>query len=275
MADDQDPKPKKKPDEDEGDGADDLFDDSDVSGDEDSENGGGSDPVADANQAGVDAMAGNSGADAAKIAEVSKELAGLGIVIDPSKTAEDFLDHLCSAIKTHKATKALNEPEPEPDETPTPGAEDMATDPNNPQAKGAPEPQFVAMSNRVKSLERDSARYLAIAANARLAEVNRDIDLIQLGEQISKETAAEWKSKLGTKKLSVARGDDPEISKILLKIETLKDACLVNPLLAERVAMSKNGAVVPRSREWDDPKHKVMSDKDAEECADLLVGKRK
>lgn len=51
--------------------------------------------------------------DEASIEEASAELAELGIRVEPSADPEEFLRHLCTALRTHKATKARSKVPPE------------------------------------------------------------------------------------------------------------------------------------------------------------------
>jgi hypothetical protein len=221
------------------------------------------------------------GGDSATINEVSQELEEMGLMIDPSKDASEFLEHLATAIKTHKSTKALGDGGAGTD----PSGGDMAG--NNGAAGGqggAPTPeqnQFTMMSNR--RAEAQDKRILSLEselAKGRMGEVLANLDLIQQAELLPKEELDGYRAKLKAKSLSLVRDGDSEIKsivflakKLAITARSLSTKGLLKGLLTGQIDMSRAQAVQRPDGQWGQKTN--LSDKDADEAADEIMGKKR
>ena len=144
------------------------------------------------------------------ISECSEELAQMGIHVDPSLPPEEFLQTLCAALKTHRATKAQVEGEEEGfDEGMLPGETEEL-----PQE----EPQMVSMS-----VQRELARTQEELATERLEKMTDIIKKLIRNGQAKPETARKWLTVLGAKRMSLVKGDqDHSITSVLSEIKYAK-----------------------------------------------------
>jgi hypothetical protein len=166
-----------------------------------------------------------NGACAAKIAKVSGALANMGIMVDASRGPEDFLDHLCTAIDTHLATKGNEEPE-------EPETEPMAPKKPDPAALARPEPEVVSMS-MFKQQGREVADLKAQLASDRLSVKLREIDQLEKAG-VKAERCKKWRETLTGKQLSLATKTvvDPAVTQVLAEMEAMKEA------FADKIQMS-------------------------------------
>lgn len=153
-----------------------------------------------------------------EIAEAAEGLAKLGIVVDPAHTLPEFLRHLCTALKTHHATKndGLADPNADPmnPHNRTDGGPTMATE----------EPQVVSLSleQRLAQAEerqkRSDKRLADSLSKSKLAE----IDGLVASGRAKPEQARRWKEALGAKQMSLVT-EDGGLTGTLAQVEAAHD----------------------------------------------------
>jgi hypothetical protein len=95
-----------------------------------------------------------AGADAARMHNLSQAIAELGMVVEPTAgmTLQSYVDHLCTAVKTHKATKALPQAgAATPPAQPDPNSQPPADEPLPEVAETPPVMMSTAMSNALQA----------------------------------------------------------------------------------------------------------------------------
>jgi N12 class adenine-specific DNA methylase/uncharacterized protein (DUF3820 family) len=207
----------------------------------------------------------------ATISKVSQELEEMGLMVDPSKDADEFLEHLATAIKTHKATKSLADGGAD-----DPNGGDMANQAGGAGAgAGTPTPeqnQYTMMSRRVVELEGE-------LASRRMSEVTANLDLAVKAGLIEQAKCDGYKAKLKAKLLSLVRKNDNEISVIIALADELAPAAskalaAAGLLNGHVVDMSRSATAVERPNgQWGSKVE--MTEENSEECADQLVGKKR
>ena len=136
--------------------------------------------------------------EASTIAEAAADLQELGIEVPIAENALEFLKHLCTAVKTHKSTKSLEN-----------GEGDNQEGDIMPTAPAAPEPMPVAMSLQVQHLTKQ-------LADERLEKVLKKVDHLVAEGQAKKTKADGWKKVLQARRLSlVSSGDDVQLAVVL------------------------------------------------------------
>jgi hypothetical protein len=207
------------------DAMDDLFTDEELAG----EAGG------EAGEAGEAGGAGGEGGVAGDIAEASRELADLGIVVEPSADAEEFLRHLCTALKTHKSTKALHGGgEPPPADEGAGGEGEGAPPP-------AAEPEAVGLS--LAGVRAQLAALRRELAEERLAKRLAEVRRLERAGVVPRARAARWCEVFQARRLSLAGGrPDPAVAEVLAQME------LARELGRDRIRLS--GAAAEREPEW-------------------------
>ena len=172
---------------------------------------------------------------ASKLAE---DFSAMGIVFEPSDDPKSLLEHVHTALKSHLATKAL---EDKPDE----GDPNNPTDPNNPAA-GSPQmpqaeqTQYMQMSRTLKTTQEQLAKAHVELAARREADLIADVDALAKCDMIDDETANRWKEKFAAKRMSLAKDTDQDLRSIVSTINVMKDQAkrkkLLDPLLMSRTA---------------------------------------
>lgn len=144
------------------------------------------------------------------IQEVSEGLARLGIMVEPTMDAGEFLRHVCTAISTHHATKD------------GPDSMNGQIDTNNPQ--GAPtmagateEPQVVQLSLQQR-LERTEKALAAERGKALEAKID---GLVQSG-RVTPARAQKWRESLQARRLSLVT-EDGSLTGTLAQIEAAEE----------------------------------------------------
>lgn len=230
--------------------ADELFDDDDITGGEPEEMEG--EPEPEANQ---------PSAQSQRIEEAAADLAELGVIVDPSKNASDFLEHLCTALKTHKATKAVHENGGEP-----PPDGDGAMQPTQ-------EPQMVAMSHKLTAAKKEVQRLSALVASARERDLLADVQELQDVGELTEEDADQFRKTISTKRLSLAGAPDADLQKIEAVIGFQKKSAVRRGLTTDRTAGLQLSQAVPAPNEADFTATNAKAEQ--EEIIARLAGKKK
>lgn len=164
-----------------------------------------------------------------EIQEASAALAAMDppIIVDPSQDAAEFLRHLCTALKNHKAIKGSEKP----DELPNPGAE-APIQPKEETPVVAMSTAYPEEAKRLQSLEADSKRKDAVilslskkAADNELTIIAGKLDGWVRDGYLTAAKRDAWKTALQAKKLSlVAESPEAEIKKVLDRIAFTEEA---------------------------------------------------
>lgn len=136
------------------------------------------------------------------LSKVIEELAEMGIVIPEGTTDENFLDHLHTAILTHKATKE---------------AEGNDNDPDNPEEPPVNEasPAIAAMSLRLKGLE-------TRLVNEQRGKLTGRIDTLLKSGRIAPPMAKSLTTRLSATKMALSQNGEPVKASIEETIEALE-----------------------------------------------------
>lgn len=183
-------------------------------------------------------------------------LAQLGIHMPESTTAENFLEHLCVAghalVKADQG-KPKEDPAALPDKTvphEEPQTVSMSTT-KKPAANGKPAPKKpdpdplrLSQENRIQRLETQ-------LAEERLQGMNQVIDTLVREGQATPALADSWKTKLGTKRLSLVAGDDADVREVLAQVEMAKTIPAGTFWSAEEKASKAKQEPVPSHAQWD------------------------
>lgn len=146
------------------------------------------------------------------INEVSAELEAMGVVVTPSKDADEFLRHLATALKTHKATKDLESGE----------ADRKPAEPETPV--NAEQPPALMSSRALRNHKDPVVRMLAAreekrARESRLAAIDK---LVRQG-RITKAMANELRAEASGLTVTLSASGEPvpsELDKWLVRLST-------------------------------------------------------
>lgn len=176
-----------------------------------------------------------------KIQDAITELADLGIVVEESDSAESFLEHLCTALKTHKATKSLSDPG------------DMAD-------QAQPEPEMVAMSMKNPVFKRITTRL----ADKEYADIRTRVDRLQRAGVLDAATAQQMRETVKGHRLSLVTGPTRDVQRVLDQLE------IAEKVGAKQVRMSlAREEQAPSWASWDAPDKEDR--KSQEETGDTLA----
>lgn len=177
-----------------------------------------------------------------RISDAIAELADLGIIVEPSDDSETFLDHLCTALKTHKATKAGGM-----------GGGTIGT------AASPSEPAVVQMSMALRQQKTETDALRSDLAEERLVKVLGEIDALVASGRMPPAEARPMKEQFGSRKLSlVGASSDPAVERFRAVLEAYrrvpegtfwsseqKRAAMSQAAAAPRPDWSANGALPP------------------------------
>lgn len=185
-----------------------LFTDADVSGDDAPAPEPDPTPEAEPDLAGTKAT----------IAEVAADLAELGLVVDPSDDPLEFLKHICTAAKTHKATKGLAD-----EVAPDLGMDTAIPTPETPSVAMSAKAQIAQLYRKLADSEKVQLSLQARAADAELRNLTDQIDGFVKDGYVAPAKATAWKNVLGAKKLSLVSGHDAQAGEVLDRVKMTQE----------------------------------------------------
>lgn len=148
------------------------------------------------------------------IKEACEELKELGVIVpDEGDDPEEFLKHLVTAMKTHKATKDAEGGAAGEQES---GIADVPIE-EQPTAAG------VAMSARLSAIEADNARITRSYAAEKFAGLKGKINGLVRTGRAAPAQAKKWLDVVEPKRLSLVSGQDVAVEKVLAQVEMAKE----------------------------------------------------
>lgn len=227
------------------------------------------------------------------IAELAKTMAADGIVVEPAEDPKEYLKHLLTAYRTHKATKGASDPGATdmsneiPQEEVNPAGSNMPSFTMSAAGGGKPAPKQPAktsakpgktpakndadgaMATRLSLVESQLAEERGLRAKGLLHNRTNQLKKLVRKGLLSKADATRMHGVLSKKQLSLVQGQDVEVERVLAQIDILNKQ--TPPHLTHQLSQTDATEVTPP--EWADGDAGKPAPLDREVCNRLSGGR--